>query len=45
MEKQTNEYDLMIAIINKIHPSNLLNSTDQIIDFFNKLNKAIKESK
>lgn len=45
MEKQTNEYDLMIAIINKINIVTLVNQTDDVVQIYEKLKDAIKKNK
>lgn len=45
MEKQTNEYDLMIAIVNKINVTTLANQTDDVVRIYEKLKDAIKKNK
>lgn len=45
MEKQTNEYDLMIAIINKINIVTLVNQTDDVVQIYEKLKDTIKKNK
>ena len=45
MEKQTNEYDLMISIIEKFSADALKTNQDEVVTIYAKLAKAVKESK
>lgn len=45
MEKQTNEIDLMIAIVNKLNLSTLTNKPDEAVKIYEALIKAIKDNK
>jgi hypothetical protein len=45
LEKQTNEYDLMISIIEKFSAAALKTNQDEVVTIYAKLAKAVKESK
>lgn len=43
MEKQTNEYDLMIALIEKADIDGILQHTEELIDVYKSMISAINE--